>query len=56
MVHKKYIKRGNKVFGPYLYDNYRENGVVKTKYLGKSLERKGDKGKNFHILFQNIES
>jgi hypothetical protein len=35
MAHKKYIKRGNKVFGPYLYENYRENGITKTRYLGK---------------------
>ncbi|MFH1431018.1 MAG: hypothetical protein ABIG37_00935, partial [Nanoarchaeota archaeon] len=35
MVHKKYIKRGDKVFGPYLYENYRERGIVKTRYLGK---------------------
>ena len=35
MVHKKYIKRDGKTFGPYLYENYREDGVVKTRYLGK---------------------
>ncbi len=34
MVHKKYIKRGNKVFGPYYYENYRVGDKVKTKYLG----------------------
>ena len=36
MVHKKYIKRGDKIFGPYLYTNYRENGITKTRYLGKA--------------------
>ncbi len=40
MVHKKYIKRDGKTFGPYLYQNYRENGVTKTKYLGLAKERK----------------
>ncbi|MDD5193459.1 MAG: hypothetical protein PHF67_02630, partial [Candidatus Nanoarchaeia archaeon] len=40
MVHKKYIKRGDKVFGPYLYKNYRENGVTKTRYIGACSERK----------------
>ena len=40
MVHKKYIKRGNKVFGPYLYENYRENGVMRTRYLGLGKSRK----------------
>ncbi len=39
MVHEKYIKRGGKVFGPYLYHNYRENGITKTRYLGKSKVR-----------------
>tara|TARA_Y100000310_G_scaffold56999_3_gene52246 strand:- start:13049 stop:18325 length:5277 start_codon:yes stop_codon:yes gene_type:complete len=43
MVHKKYIKRGGKIFGPYLYENYRENGVTKTRYLGKP-EKKQKKG------------
>jgi len=43
MVHKKYIKRGNKVFGPYIYENYRENGVTKTRYLGKGLDKKSKK-------------
>ena len=38
MVHKKYIKKGGKIFGPYLYENYRENGKVKTRYLG--IEKK----------------
>jgi len=40
MVHKKFIKRGNKIFGPYLYENYREKGVVKTRYLGKGKEKR----------------
>ncbi|MDP3026561.1 MAG: hypothetical protein Q8N63_02545 [Nanoarchaeota archaeon] len=40
MVHKKYIKRNGKVFGPYLYQNYRENGITKTRYLGIAKERK----------------
>jgi len=40
MAHRKYIKRGNKVFGPYLYENYRENGITKTRYLGKAKKKK----------------
>src|SRR3989344_4749784 len=35
MAHKKYIKRGKKIFGPYIYENYRENGITKTRYLGR---------------------
>ena len=35
MVHKKYIKRNGKSFGPYYYENYRdENGITRTKYHG----------------------
>ena len=44
MVHKKYIKRRGKTFGPYLYENYRENGVTKTRYLGRTSEKKIKKG------------
>ncbi len=40
MVHKKYIKRGGKTFGPYLYENYRVKGKTKTRYLGKTSEKK----------------
>ena len=40
MVHKKYIKRGDKIFGPYFYQNYRENGVTKTRYLGIGKKEK----------------
>jgi len=48
MVHKKYIKRDGRIFGPYLYENYRENGVVKTRYLGKGEEKARV---NFKVLF-----
>ncbi len=34
MVYKKYIKRGDKVFGPYYYSNYRKGDKVKTRYIG----------------------
>ncbi|MCX6748863.1 MAG: hypothetical protein NT076_04630 [Candidatus Pacearchaeota archaeon] len=44
MVHKKFIKRGEKKFGPYLYENYRVNGKTKTRYLG--LAKPEEKGKN----------
>ena len=35
MVHKKYIKKGGKKFGPYLYETKRVNGKVVTRYVGK---------------------
>ncbi|MEM4358255.1 MAG: NosD domain-containing protein, partial [Candidatus Pacearchaeota archaeon] len=40
MTHKKWIKRGDKVFGPYLYRTYRdEDGNIKTEYIGKDVEK-----------------
>jgi len=33
MVYKKYIKKNGKVFGPYYYESYRENGKVKTRFV-----------------------
>ena len=47
MVHEKYIKKGGKLFGPYLYNNKRVNGKVVTTYVGKN-EPKETK---LHLLF-----
>src|SRR3989344_2233854 len=33
MVHKKYIKRGGRTYGPYYYESYREGNKVKTRYI-----------------------
>lgn len=43
MVYKKYIERGGKVYGPYIYHSRRENGKVITEYHGK---------KNHQYLFK----
>jgi hypothetical protein len=58
MVYKKYIKRKGKIFGPYLYENYRENGITKTRYLGpapKSVSKKFKdnilRGNHNHYIF-----
>ncbi len=40
MVHKRYIKRGGKIHGPYYYESYREDGKVKKRYIGTSLNIK----------------
>src|SRR3989344_7743423 len=35
MVFKRYIKRGDRVYGPYYYESYRDkDGVVQKKYVG----------------------
>ena len=33
MVYKRYIKRKGRVFGPYYYESFRENGKVKSRLL-----------------------
>lgn len=40
MVHKRYIKRGGKLYGPYFYKSIRtKDGKVKNIYLGSSYEQ-----------------
>jgi len=34
MVYKKHIRKNGKKFGPYYYESYRENGKVKTRFVG----------------------
>jgi len=38
MVYKKYLKKGEKTFGPYYYESYRDNGKVKKRYIGGEKE------------------
>ena len=40
MVYKRYIKRGGKVYGPYIYHSRKENGKVISEYLGKAETKK----------------
>ena len=35
MAYKRYIKRGGKIYGPYVYHSRKENGKVISEYLGK---------------------
>ncbi|NEQ48197.1 MAG: hypothetical protein F6K00_35250 [Leptolyngbya sp. SIOISBB] len=37
-IEEKYIQRGNKRHGPYLYLRYWEAGKLRSKYLGKKPE------------------
>lgn len=46
MVYKKYIKRGGKKYGPYLYENERINGKVITRYVGR-----GEKNKKSNLFY-----
>ena len=40
MVYKRYIKKGEKVYGPYSYHSKKENGKVVSKYIGKDSGKK----------------
>jgi len=50
MVFKKYIKRGGKTYGPYLYENTRVNGKIITTYLGPAEEEKKRKNYWFYLI------
>ena len=40
MVHKRYLKKGGKVFGPYYYESYREGKSIRKKYIGDEKDYK----------------
>ncbi|RLG12001.1 hypothetical protein DRN73_03755, partial [Candidatus Pacearchaeota archaeon] len=46
MVFKRYIKRGDKIYGPYIYHNKKINGKVVSTYLGKNLESENSSSTN----------
>ncbi|MDD5253646.1 MAG: Ig-like domain-containing protein [Candidatus Nanoarchaeia archaeon] len=49
MVHKRYIKKGGKIYGPYLYKSIRgPDGKVKNIYLSKPEENVVQQKSNFH--------
>jgi hypothetical protein len=50
MVYKKYIKRNGKVFGPYYYESYRENGKVKTRFVSGPKESHKKKSKKSYFF------
>ncbi|MFH1918001.1 MAG: hypothetical protein ABIJ14_02780 [Nanoarchaeota archaeon] len=40
MAYKRYIKKGGKVYGPYIYHSHKKDGKVISRYLGKHEEKK----------------
>ena len=50
MAYKKYIKRGGKVYGPYIYHSHKVKGKVISEYLGKDEEKKHNKRKQILIF------
>jgi len=44
MSYKRVVQKGNKSYGPYLYESYRdENGIVRKRYLGKQIVKEKKK-------------
>ena len=57
MVYKKYIKRDGKIFGPYYYESYRQNGKVKTRFISgptKNDKREKKNGKTKYLIALGI--
>ncbi|MBR9702367.1 hypothetical protein GOV13_05600 [Candidatus Pacearchaeota archaeon] len=53
MAYERYIKRGGNVYGPYLYESYRDkHGKKKTRYVSGPEEVGG--GKKFSFNFPVI--
>lgn len=53
MVHKRYIKSGGKVYGPYFYKSIRtKDGKVKNIYLGEDYHE----AKNYHEIKKESKS
>jgi len=44
MAYKRYIKKGGKRYGPYIYESKKENGKVVSTYLGRKKDLEGKKG------------
>ena len=55
MVFKRYIKRGNHVYGPYYYESYRDkDGKVKKRYLGMKDPNKRGVKDNFNLFHSGV--
>ncbi|MEM0465958.1 MAG: hypothetical protein QXW97_04650, partial [Candidatus Pacearchaeota archaeon] len=51
MVYKKFVKKGNRIFGPYYYESYRDGNKVKKIYIGGEKEYKSFlRKKKFNFL------
>ena len=53
MVYKRYIKRGGKVYGPYVYHSRKVNGKVISEYHGTS--KKVDRKKKQKALINSLK-
>ena len=55
MSYKRFVYKNGKVYGPYIYESYRDkDGRVKKRYLGKLNEKKGFLSKFFSIFLSGL--
>ena len=56
MAYKRYIKRGDKVYGPYVYHSRKVNGKVISEYHGhaKKVERKKRQKTIINSVYSNL--
>jgi hypothetical protein len=51
MTYKKYIKRGNKLYGPYYYRSERRDGKIISNYIGKYPSKKVNRSWEYFSFF-----
>jgi len=49
MVYKRYIKKGEKLYGPYEYHSRKKDGKVISEYLGKELKKERKRNNSFFV-------
>ncbi len=49
MVHKRYVWKNGKRFGPYYYESYREGNKIRKKYIGSSIAKNNSLG--LYLIF-----
>ncbi|MBU2616705.1 MAG: hypothetical protein KKB79_01850 [Nanoarchaeota archaeon] len=54
MAYKKYIKRGGKIYGPYIYHSRREDGKVISEYRGTSKKAYKPSYKKISLAFVGL--
>ncbi|MBU2616234.1 MAG: hypothetical protein KKC19_03965, partial [Nanoarchaeota archaeon] len=54
MAYKKYIKRGGKIYGPYIYHSRREDGKVISEYHGTSKKAYKPSYKKISLAFVGL--
>jgi subtilisin family serine protease len=56
MVYKRYIKKDGKIIGPYFYKSVRQNGKVRSVYVGQAAEKRSITLQPYIFIFAVIAS